>query len=172
MTLRLVKPGTCTLVVDHGRPSCRSLGVPVGGAADRWSLAIGNGLVGNPPETAALEICLAGPTLRANCELACVLYGAAFPLTSDRQRLAAGATFIMTRGEEIEIGAATRGMRAYFCVRGGVQAKTVLNSRSSLQPLSAGTELPCSPGTIAHRRVHEDWTWDREPRLLRTLDGA
>src|SRR5579883_290211 len=73
MVLRLLTPGLCTMLVDFGRPASRSLGVPVGGAADRWSLALGNGLVGNPPDTAALEINLAGPTLRADVELACVL---------------------------------------------------------------------------------------------------
>ena len=69
MSLRVVEPGLYTLIVDHGRPGSRSLGVPVGGAADRFSLALGNALVGNPPDTAALEISLAGPTLQADCEL-------------------------------------------------------------------------------------------------------
>ena len=63
MSLRVLDPGLYTLLVDFGRPHCRSLGVPVGGAADRESLAIGNALVGNPPGAAALEITLAGPTL-------------------------------------------------------------------------------------------------------------
>jgi antagonist of KipI len=55
MTLRVLAPGLSTLVVDFGRPGYRSLGVPVGGAADRAALALGNGLVGNPPDAAALE---------------------------------------------------------------------------------------------------------------------
>src|SRR5439155_4241204 len=96
MSLRVLDPGLYSLVVDFGRPSCRSLGVPVGGAADRTSLALGNALVGNPPDAAALEITLAGPTLRAACELACVLYGAPFAMTSDRQRLTAYTTFTLT----------------------------------------------------------------------------
>src|SRR5262249_15766139 len=65
MTLSVLEPGLCTLVVDFGRPRTRSLGVPVGGAADRSALAIGNALVGNEPDAAALEISLAGPTLQA-----------------------------------------------------------------------------------------------------------
>ena len=69
--------------------------VPVGGAADQASLAVGNALVGNPPDAAALEISLAGPTLTAACELACVVHGAPFTLTSDRQRLTAGKTFTL-----------------------------------------------------------------------------
>ena len=34
MSLRVLEPGLQTLVVDLGRPGTRSLGVPVGGAAD------------------------------------------------------------------------------------------------------------------------------------------
>jgi len=67
MSLRVLEPGLQTLVVDFGRPGSRSLGVPVGGAADRWSFTLANALVGNPPGAAALEICLAGPTLQAGC---------------------------------------------------------------------------------------------------------
>ena len=46
-TLTVVAPGLHTLVVDRGRRRTRSLGVPVGGAADRRALALGNALVGN-----------------------------------------------------------------------------------------------------------------------------
>jgi len=81
MSLRVLAPGLHSLVVDSGRPRWRSLGVPVGGAADRFSLAVGNALVGNPPDAAAVEITLAGPTVHADCDLACVVYGAPFELT-------------------------------------------------------------------------------------------
>src|SRR2546430_6494102 len=104
MSLRVLEPGLQTLVVDFGRPHCRSLGVPVGGAADRTSLAIGNALVGNPPNTAALEITLAGPTLEAGCDLACVVRGAPFELISNRQPLTVGKTFTLRAGEQLRIG--------------------------------------------------------------------
>jgi antagonist of KipI len=150
MTLRVLDPGLYTLVVDQGRPNCRSLGVPVGGAADRTALALGNALVGNPPDAAALEISLTGPTLRAECPLACVVYGAPFQLSGNR-RLSAGKTFTLQAGEELEVGPTVRGMRAYLCVRGGLQEPLVLGSRSALAPVKAGQELPCLPGAIQAR---------------------
>jgi allophanate hydrolase subunit 2 len=153
MTLHVLEPGLCTLVVDCGRPGYRSLGVPIGGAMDRVALAVGNALVGNPPDAAALEISLAGPTLRAGCELACVVFGAPFDLASDRQRLAAGTTFTLQPGEELRIDGTASGMRAYLCVGGGLQTPIVLGSRSSLQPLRADTVLDCSPGSIPRRFV-------------------
>ncbi len=152
--LTLVRAGTCTLVVDHGRPRSRSLGVPLGGAADRFALAIGNALVGNPADAAALEVALSGPTLRADAELACVLYGAPFEMHTDRRRLAAGTTFTLQQGETLHIGGTPQGARAYFCVRGGIGTPLILGSRSSLAPLAGGAELPCLPGRIHGRSVH------------------
>src|SRR5262249_35534985 len=153
MSLHILEPGLYTLVVDHGRPKSRSLGVPVGGAADRFALALGNALVGNPPDAAALEVSLAGPTVRADCDLACVVYGAPFELSSDRQALAAGKTFTLHAGETLRIGGTPEGMRAYLCARGGIQTPIVLGSRSSLEPLRAGAELPCSPATTHARWI-------------------
>src|SRR5262249_41930908 len=115
MTLRVLDPGLHSLVVACGRVGYRSLGVPVGGAADRTALSVGNALVGNPPDAAALEISLAGPTLQADCELACVVYGAPFDLNTDRQRLRAGKTFTLRPEETLRIGGTPCGMRAYLC---------------------------------------------------------
>jgi len=170
--LRLLTAGLCTLLVDHGRPRSRSLGVPVGGAADRASLALGNALVGNAIDAPALEICLSGPTLEADVDLACVLFGAPFDLATDRQLLLAGKTFTLSAGELLSIGGTGSRMRAYLCVRGGLSGPSILASRSSLQPLTAGTELGCDTGRIAPRFLLQALTWDEEPQRLRVLPGA
>ncbi len=171
MKLTVLEPGLHTLLVDFGRPRSRSLGVPVGGAADRFSLAIGNALVGNPPDAPALEISLAGPTLRADGDMACVVYGAPFELTSDRQHLTAGTTLTLHAGEVVHIGGTPKGMRGYFGVRGGFLSPKILGSASSLVPLRAGTQLECLPGTIDSHFIHHDFAWNREPRTLRVLVG-
>lgn len=169
--LKVVHPGLCTLVVDGGRPHHRGLGVPVGGAADRAALALGNALVGNPPDAAALEVALAGPTLVADAELACVLFGAPFDIVTDRRPVTAGKTFTLQPGEVLHVGGTAVGARAYFCVRGGLRTRAVLDSRSSLEPLKAGAEIPCLSGSIPSRFI--DLTdWLRPPPTLRVLDGV
>jgi biotin-dependent carboxylase-like uncharacterized protein len=180
-TLKVLDPGLCTLVVDLGRPACRSLGVPVGGAADRWALALGNGLVGNPPGTAALEICLSGPTLTTNAPLACVLFGAPFTLATDQRPLRPGTTFTLRPEETLLIGGTPRAVRAYLCIRGGLLTLLVLGSRTSFEPLGAGTELPCQAGTIHGRSIRLPTGPDayleqlagtaKGPVRLRALDG-
>jgi antagonist of KipI len=168
-TLTVLAPGLHTLVVDAGRPAWRSLGVPLGGAADRFALAIGNALVGNHPDAAALEVSLAGPTLKADAPLACVLYGAPFELATDPRALMAGTTFTLEADEELRIGGTPSGIRAYLCVRGGIDGPVVLGSRSGLAPLRAGERLGCQAGTTPGRRVEIE----SEPAgALRVLPGA
>jgi antagonist of KipI len=179
----VLSPGLHTLIVDGGRPSSRSLGVPLGGAADRFHLAIGNALVGNPPDAAALEITLAGPVLEAGGELACVLCGAPFELHSDRQPLRAGTTFALTPGERLHIAGTNQGVRGYLCVRGGLRTPVILGSRSGLATIQAGQEVPCLTGRIGRRFVQmpdDPGEWDTggltpprspEPIVLRVLEG-
>src|SRR3954453_14065783 len=93
MSLLVRDPGLLALLVDAGRPRHRSLGVPLGGAADRAALAQGNALVGNPIDAPALEFALVGPTLLAKCDLGCVIFGAPFVAAIDDQQLRAGTCF-------------------------------------------------------------------------------
>ncbi len=171
MSLRVLEPGLQTLVVDFGRPSSRSLGVPVGGAADRWSLALGNALVGNPPDAAALEICLAGPTLQAGCDLGCIVFGAPFELFRGDERLFVGHTFTLHRDEVLRIAGTTVGMRAYLCVRGGFREPETLGSRSAFEPVRRGQELICEPSELPGRfiDVHDSTYGVAAP--LRALPG-
>jgi antagonist of KipI len=160
MSLHVLDPGPATFVVDHGRPRTRRLGVPVGGAADRWSLALGNALVGNPPDTPALEIALSGPVLRASCPLACVLYGAPFEMRGKPTRLRAGKTFTLDAGEELHIHGTRDGMRAYFCVHGGINSARILDSCSSLAPVRAGEVFECQPAVTGARFLTANAEWN------------
>lgn len=143
----------------------------MGGAADRAALAIGNALVGNLPDAAALEISLTGPTLEADCDIACVVHGAPFEITLGKRRLTPGKTFTLHSGERLTISGTPEGMRAYLCVRGGFEAPSVLGSRSALQPLQAGAVLSCQPSVIHARFLGADWEVNHEPAVLRVVDG-
>jgi biotin-dependent carboxylase-like uncharacterized protein len=169
--LEVIDPGFLTLIVDQGRPGGRALGVPVGGAADRAALALGNALVGNPANAAALEINVAGPRLRAHCNLACVLFGAPFEMQSQRQRLEAGITFTLQDGEELNIGPTAQGLRGYFCVKGGIHAKSILGSRSSLGPVDSGDKLACQRARIGHRFIRTEPVFSNGRDLLHVVSG-
>ena len=112
--LTILRAGLRTMVVDAGRPGTRSLGVPVGGAADRFALSVGNALVGNPHEETALEIALAGPIVCADAPLACVVYGAPFEVRAGGRAIPVGTTCTLERGEELAIGGTPLGVRGYL----------------------------------------------------------
>jgi antagonist of KipI len=165
MNIRLIHAGLHTRLVDAGRPRTRSLGVPLGGAADRWSLALGNALVGNPPDTPALEITLAGPTLVAHEPLTLALYGAPFAVEGHPTC----GLLNLPAGQPLRIGGCAEGMRAYLCVPGGFRADAILGSISGLQALEAQTILTCAASAALPGRSLRPPTW---PGVLRVLPGA
>jgi biotin-dependent carboxylase-like uncharacterized protein len=175
MSLVVREAGLQSLLVDFGRARSRSLGVPVGGAADRAALALGNALVGNEPAAVAVEVAFAGPTLEALHPAACVIFGAPFQSTVNGNLIRAGSTFTLEPGDVLRVGGTSTGVRAYLCVASGFDAPEVLGSRSGLEPLRAGDTLACPPSRTEPRSLPFVWvaeesgwpvTW-----ILRTFDG-
>lgn len=170
MSLRLIHPGVLSLLVDGGRTRWRSLGVPLGGAADRAALAVGNALAGNPPTSLALEFTLAGPTFEAIHPAACAIFGAPFTCTiNGKHGPDAGTTFTLQAGDLLKIGGTASGVRGYLCVAGGFDSAESLGSRSSLEPLAAGEELVCPPSRCEPRGL--GFAALPHYRSLRVLDG-
>jgi biotin-dependent carboxylase-like uncharacterized protein len=144
VALEVVAPGALTTVQDGGRPGSGHLGVPEGGAADRWSLAAANLLLGNDPGAAALELTLVGPELRVVEPLHLALAGADLGGSATGP---GGATTVLRPGRAWQLPAGTTirfdgpvpgepGARSYLAVPGGFDVPAVLGSRSTA--LSAG----------------------------------
>ncbi|MBX6372248.1 MAG: hypothetical protein IRZ02_08345, partial [Acidothermus sp.] len=70
------RPGLRTTVQDLGRYGYARFGVGRSGAADWFSAALANRLVGNPGSAAVLEITLRGPRLRVTEEVIVAVAGA------------------------------------------------------------------------------------------------
>ena len=171
MSLTVLDPGIESRIVDLGRPRTRSLGVPVGGAADRRSFVLGNSLIGNPPDAPALEIALKGPRLCASADVGCVLFGAPFDAHHGDHRLQTGRTFTLRAGEELHIGGAALGMRAYLCVCGGFEVASILASRSALETARAGDVLTCATSHIRTRFCADVQSTYPDMRPITVLPG-
>lgn len=119
---------------DGGRPGYRHLGVPLSGALDVEWLAIANALAGNPPATAALEIRLRGPRLRATRPLTLALAGEFSARIEDAagQSRAAGnwRSLALAENEILDCGYLKSGI-GYLAVHGGFDLPAVLGSRST-----------------------------------------
>jgi biotin-dependent carboxylase-like uncharacterized protein len=136
---------------------------------------LGNALLGNPADAAALEITLAGPTLEATCPVALALCGAPFDVTVDGQEWAVGVTRTLYPGQRLVIGGAQRGARMYVCVAGGLLTPPHFGSRSMWEPIRCGQVLPCRPAIVPRRKLPEDLLESLVPSVtpvpLRVLDG-
>ncbi|MCX6936898.1 MAG: urea carboxylase [Verrucomicrobia bacterium] len=132
-TLDVIEPGTQTSVQDYpGRTGYWAVGVPPSGPMDDYAHRIANELVGNPPDAAALEITLAGPTLKFNTDTSLALTGAEFEADLDGNPVAWWRTVHVRAGSVLRIrGVKTAGCRAALAVRGGFDVPSYLGSKAT-----------------------------------------
>jgi biotin-dependent carboxylase-like uncharacterized protein len=119
------------------------------GALDRAALGLANLLVGNDPTAAGLELSLGRLRARFHAEATIALTGAPAPVTIDGRPAEFEAPQPIHAGEELRVGAPTRGLHVYLAVAGGIDVAPVLGSRSTdtlsgigPPPLRPGTRLP------------------------------
>jgi len=129
MSLRILRPGLLTTLQDYGRHGFQRVGLCPGGAMDPVSLALANGLVGNPPDEAALEITVIGPELVFEQDTLVAVCGAEFDAQLPHNR-----PVLARAGTRVNLGRAKRGARAYIAVGGGFAVEPVLGSRSTYLP--------------------------------------
>jgi antagonist of KipI len=125
--IRVLSPGLFTTVQDLGRHGYAHLGVSPAGAADAVSLRIGNRIVGNSEDAAALEITLQGGRYEFDCDAVVSLTGAEF----DHATIPMWRAAPVEGGTIVDIGSAKSGARGYLCVRGGVDAPRIMKSAST-----------------------------------------
>jgi biotin-dependent carboxylase-like uncharacterized protein len=173
MSLRVLTPGTFSLLVDQGRPTSRRLGLPLSGPADRTSMILANALLGNESFAPALEMTLSGPTVVAEVDVGLCVMGAPFTVQIDGKEIQSGASFTLKAGQTLRMGGTPKGCRAYLCVVGGFANRSVLESQSAFEPLCADTILRCKTSTVAQRWLSPDDVLGatRETQTLRCLRG-
>jgi len=132
MALEVLREGgMLTTVQDLGRYGYQRYGVPVAGAMDQFALRAANLLVGNPPDAAALEITMTGPTLRATDKCLIAVTGADLALRLNNWEMPPWMAILVRQGWIIEFGGRRTGCRAYLAVAGGIKVTPVIGSRST-----------------------------------------
>ena len=136
--MRIDMPGLQTLVQDGGRPGYYSLGMPPAGALDQRSYRIGNLLVGNDPNAAALEFAFMGPSISFEEEALVAVTGAEVQIFIDGEDQPAWSVLRVRSGQTLSFGLMSRGSRGYIAVRGGIDVPLALGSRSTYQTVAFG----------------------------------
>ncbi|OYY60114.1 MAG: urea carboxylase, partial [Hydrogenophilales bacterium 28-61-11] len=132
-TIDVIEPGVQSSIQDWpGRTGYWDVGVPPSGPMDALALRLANKLAGNAEGAAALELTVAGPTLRFNCDARIALAGADMGAELDGQPLANWAAHAVKAGSILKLGAIKdTGCRAYLAVRGGFDVPDYLGSKST-----------------------------------------
>ncbi|QOT19856.1 biotin-dependent carboxyltransferase family protein [Paenarthrobacter sp. YJN-5] len=131
MALIIKDPGFHSTVQDLGRAGHYHVGVPLGGAMDTLSHEIANSLVGNDPGLASIECTFTGPKFITTEPSVMAVTGAAATVTVNGEERPQWESIDLKAGDEIAIGFATSGTRAYLAFRGGIDVPVVLGSRST-----------------------------------------
>lgn len=158
--LRVINPGVLTLVQDLGRFGYQHLGLSPGGAADEQAFLWANRLLGNSPNSPALEICLGGLVLEAERATRVAFTGADAQATLSGQRLAPWQTINLKAGDELKFGYPKTGVRSYLAVEGGFHIAPTFGSVATVMreglgglkgvgsPLKKGDRLPCAVAPV------------------------
>lgn len=123
--------GLLTTVQDLGRFGYQSQGFSTAGAMDDLAFIVGNLLVGNSPGDAGLEVTMKGPALKALVDLVVVVTGADVEVKINGSPWPTWETLELKIGDVLTFGELRYGCRAYVCVRGGIDVRPVLGSRST-----------------------------------------
>jgi len=158
----VLHPGQLATVQDRGRFGHQHEGIPVSGAMDEIALRLGNLLVGNDENAAALECTLVGPTLRFDDHMLIALTGGDLSVTVDGEPIPLWRPVGVPAGATVSGAAAVRGARGYLAIAGGIAVPSVLGSRSTYaraafgglqgRSLRRGDLLPIDqPGELGRR---------------------
>lgn len=167
MAIVVMNPGPLTLVEDLGRPGYASLGLSPSGALDRRSLVLANTLLGNPRNSAGLEILLGGLKLRFVTASTIAVTGAEGVVKLNGAEVPFNQAMRVAPGAILEFGTPLFGLRYYLAVLGGIDSPQVLGSRST-DILSGEGPAPLAAGdTLTTGRAAPDgngWPGERVAR--------
>jgi antagonist of KipI len=170
----VVTPGLLTTVQDGGRTGWARYGVPPSGPLDPAAFEAANRLVGNPPDAAALEVTLTGPTLRFAREGLVAVCGAAFDLWAGALPVPLWHAVYVRAGQMLRFGERRAGARAYLALAGGIAVPPYLGSRATYlkggfgglegRALRPGDRLPLGVSEVPAFAARAGRAWPPEQR--------
>lgn len=135
----VLKPGLETCIQElPGRIGYWEQGFPPSGPVDDWSFRLANLLVANDRDAAALECQFLGPTLRFGSDGFIAVTGADMSPTLDAKPIRLWRTHPVKAGQELALGYARTGARAYVAFSGGIDTPPVLGSRATFHMAGVG----------------------------------
>ncbi len=129
--LEVIEATAVFTLQDQGRLGWRRYGVPASGPMDPFAFAAANMLAGNPPEAAELEIGGGDIVLRAASDCVIAVAGAGYKLRVNIWEYPLWGSYFVRGGWMVRLEKSGFGMWAYLALAGGIEANSVLGSRST-----------------------------------------
>lgn len=161
---QVLNPGVLSLIQDQGRFGQSQLGLTNGGPLDAGSANWANALLGNSANASLIECSIGGLQLQAQCASTFSVTGASLSLTLNGKALPLWQSHSIAKGDIIELGMVSQGLRAYVAVAGGFKVTPQFGSSATVMregigglqhngaKLQAGDKLPVMPGTALPTR--------------------
>ncbi|MGE0714151.1 MAG: biotin-dependent carboxyltransferase family protein [Alphaproteobacteria bacterium] len=180
--IRILATPPLNTVQDLGRPGWRDIGLCQGGAMDGLALRVGNLMVGNPEDAAAIEVQTFPLRLHATADHLLAVTGADVPLRWAGAAVPAWWAMRLPAGAELLVQRPRNGARAYVAVAGGIAVPPVMGSRSTDlrsgfgghegRGLQAGDELATGAAAPFHDGLAQDGFGVEPPTTALALDAA
>lgn len=148
MSIRILNPGLQTTIQDLGRNGYSHYGVSSSGAADDLSFRLGNLIVGNKENLAAIEMTLLGGDYKFDIDANISLTGSKFDAKIEGESLHFYKNIPIQSGQVLSIGQSLQGSRCYLAVRGGIDINDVLSAKT--------THLTSKIGGVDGRSLKKD----------------
>ena len=129
--IEIIASGPLNTVQDLGRRGHRNIGVASAGAMDSVALRVGNLLLGNDADSAAIEVQTFPFRVRFTRTLAIALTGADCKARLDGKPLMPWWALTVQAGQELELSFPKGAARGYLCVSGGIDVPVLMGSRST-----------------------------------------
>jgi len=146
--LEIISKGVGLSIQDGGRAGWRRFGVPVGGAMDRHSMAVANGLLGNREDAPVLELCRQGAKVLILQDTWLALAGADLGCALKPWR----ASHVRA-GTLLDFSGRQAGLFAYLALPGGIQADQWFGSASADPRNGLGVVLEKGVRLLANQRA-------------------
>lgn len=129
--LKIIRAGMNTTLQDSGRSGWRQFGISGGGALDEPAMRTANLLVGNPQDSALLEITLGQFCAQFERDGWFALTGAGCNADLDGRPVWTGWRLPVKKGQRLTLAMPVRGMRSYLAIDGGFAITPLLGSCST-----------------------------------------
>ncbi len=139
--IEVISTGIYSTIQDQGRFGFRNQGVPISGVMDSSSANLANALLNNKESCALLETTIIGPILKFHQNTFIAITGANCLLKINGNPVCLNTVHEIYKGDILNIGKATSGVRNYLAVSGGFQNEFVLNSHSYYIDISKNSTL-------------------------------